>query len=93
MIGEELGTSSAAPGVSWTGRRPVAGIDEDDDALAGVTWTRSAVGKRVLVVAVGSLLANLRGRVDAGTTEALDGGMSAKGDGCDCVLSPASASL
>lgn len=97
MMGDEGGMPDS-PGVSWTSRRPVAGMeDEDEDeALAGVTWTCSvaAVAERVLVVAaVGSLLTNLRGRADAGTTEALEGGTPAKGDGCDCAFSDASASL
>jgi hypothetical protein len=49
---------------------------EVDICRSGVAWTRSADG-----LGLGSLLANLRGKVDAGTTEALEAGMLRKGAG------------
>lgn len=61
-----------------------------DDAAgrAGVAWTRSAGAP-----AVESLLENLRGRVEAGIIEALEGGILANGEGSACCFSAANASL
>lgn len=85
MMGEE--GRMPDPGVSCIGRRPVAGMEEFG-RLAGVAWMRSAVWERLP-----SLLPNWGRSVDAGTTEALDGGMSKVGRGWDWEVSAASASL
>ena len=78
MMGEEVGM----PGVSgW--RRPVPGA-----ARAGVAWIAKSLGF------VGRRLVNLRGRVEAGTTEALEGGRSKDGRaGWEWWLDDARASL
>jgi ABC-type nitrate/sulfonate/bicarbonate transport system permease component len=77
MRGDEEGTR---PGVSCTA------VKVDATGRNGVAWMRSVVVPPELP----SRLANFRGRVEDGTIEALEGGMSA---GWDCEVSAASASL